>query len=227
MKAPNETEILRSWDKNAQGWEKLIEQEKIESRRLVTNEAIVRVLGTLPLSRMLDLGCGEGWLARRMESLGLTCYGVDGSAALIRLARTKGAGNFQCLSYGDIIAGSDIDGSPFDAIVLNFALFDKDSTPLLLESLKKHLSPQGMLIIQSLHPDAIHAFEPSHWKPNVWEGLPGQFSDAHPWYHRSMPDWKMLFAALGLQVKSMHEPKHPQTQKPASVIFVLEKSDGQ
>ena len=222
MKAPTETDILRSWDNNAQGWEKLIEQDMIESRRLVTNEAIVKVLSTLPMSRMLDLGCGEGWLVRRMESLGLPCHGVDGSAALVRLARAKGAGNFQCMSYGEIIAGSEIDGSRFDAIVMNFALFDKDSTPLLLESLKKHLNAKGMLIIQSLHPNAIHAFEPSHWKPNVWEGLPGKFSDAHPWYHRSMNDWKMLFATQGFTTKQMHEPEHPRTQKPASIIFVLE-----
>lgn len=225
MKAPNEIDILRSWDNNSGDWERLIDQNKIESRRLVTDEAIVKVLGSLPIGKMLDLGCGEGWLVRRLEALGLPCFGVDGSASLVRKAQAKGAGTYECLSYGDIIEGSTISGSPFDAIVMNFALFDKDSTPLLLNSLKKHLNPRAMLIIQSLHPDAIHAFEPSHWKPNVWEGLPGHFSDAYPWYHRSMADWKMLFSGLGLHIKAMHEPENPRTQKPASVIFVLEKEE--
>ena len=226
MKAPNETDILRSWDKNAQGWDQLIEDNKIESRRLVTNDAIIRVLASLPIAKLLDLGCGEGWLVRRMEALGLPCHGIDGSGSLIRLALAKGDGSYQQLTYSEIIDGVPVEGSPFDAIVLNFALFDKDSTPLLLKSLKQHLTSKGLLIIQGLHPDAIHAFEPSHWKPNVWEGLPGRFSDAYPWYHRSMADWKMLFMSLSLNIKATHEPEHPRTQKPASVIFVLEQTDG-
>lgn len=224
MKAPNENDILQSWEKNAHGWDQLIEENKIESR-LVTNDAIIRVLTALPLSSLLDLGCGEGWLVRRMESLGLPCHGIDGSGSLIKLARAKGSGSYQQLTYGEIIAGAAVAGSPFDAIVLNFALFEKDSTPLLLESLKQHLNPQGVLIIQSLHPNAIHAFEPSHWKPNVWEGLPGKFSDTYPWYHRSMADWKMLFMSIGLKIKAVHEPDNPRTHKPASVIFVLEKAN--
>ena len=222
MKLPNENDILRSWDKNARDWEQLIEENKIESRRLVTNDAIIQVLASLPMSSLLDLGCGEGWLVRRMAALGLPCHGIDGSQSLINLAQAKGSGTYQCLSYGDIIDGAQLEGSPFDAIVLNFALFDKDSTPSLLSSLRQHLSEKGLIIIQSLHPDAIHAFEPSHWKPNVWEGLPGTFRDAYPWYHRSMPDWKALFGNCGLRVKRMHEPENPQTQRPASVIFVLE-----
>ncbi|MFP4090552.1 MAG: class I SAM-dependent methyltransferase [Cyclobacteriaceae bacterium] len=222
MKLPTESDILRSWDKNAQGWMQLIEENRIESRRLVTNDAIIRVLASLPISKLLDLGCGEGWLVRRMEALGLPCHGIDGSKSMIQLAIAKGGGSYQCLSYGGIIAGASIEDSPFDAILLNFSLFDKDSTPALLQSLKAHLTKQGLIIIQSLHPDAIHAFEPSHWKPNVWEGLPGTFSDAYPWYHRSMPDWKTLFTSCGLCIKRMEEPEHPQTQRPASVIFVLE-----
>ena len=222
MKAPTETEIIYSWDHNARGWKKLIDQEKIESRRLATNDAIVKVLTALPLKNMLDLGCGEGWLVRRMEALGLSCYGVDGSPTMIRLAQMKGEGHYQCLSYSEITEGARLEGSPFDAIVLNFALFDKDSAAPLLVGLQQYLTPRGKLIIQSLHPNAIHAFEPSHWKPNVWEGLPGDFSDTHPWYHRSMADWKVLFSGSGLHISAMHEPEHPRTQQPASVIFVLE-----
>lgn len=224
MKAPTETEIIHSWDHNARGWKKLIEQDSIESRRLVTNEAIVKVLSALPLKNLLDLGCGEGWLIRRMEALGLPCYGVDGSSTMIRLAQMKGQGHYQCLSYSEIIEGAQMEGSPFDAIVLNFALFDKDSTAPLLASLQQHMTAQGKLIIQSLHPNAVHAFEPSHWKPDVWDDLPGNFSQTHPWYHRSMADWKMLFSGSGFYIKAMHEPEHPRTQLPVSVIFVLEKN---
>jgi 2-polyprenyl-3-methyl-5-hydroxy-6-metoxy-1,4-benzoquinol methylase len=222
MKSPTEDEILQSWNRNAPDWEQLIAQNRIESRRLITNEAIVGVLKGLPIQKMLDLGCGEGWLVRQMLRKGVRCLGIDGSQELIRMALQKKEGDFICMSYGQIIGGEAIAGSPFDTIVLNFALFDKDGTPELLKSLKSHLSDRGVIVIQSLHPDAEHAFEPSHWKKDVWAGLPGSFSHSYPWYHRSLMDWQLMFHQCGLQMKDKHEQYHPRHQRPVSIIFVLE-----
>ena len=221
MRLPTETEILQSWENNAPNWKKLIEEDRIESRRLVTNDAIIQVLSKLAIESLLDLGCGEGWLVRHMKRKGVASWGLDGSASLIRMAKAKGEGHYACVSYSDIIEGYSLEDSPFEGIVLNFSLYDKLSTPPLLDALKQHLTTNGKLVIQTLHPNAIHAFEPSHWKPNVWEGLPGKFRDAHPWYHRSMGDWKLLFGHCGYKVLETYEPENPRTQKPSSIIFVL------
>jgi len=220
MKHPTENDILHSWEKNANNWQHLIDQGSIESRS-VTNEAVINVLSTLPIRRLLDLGCGEGWLVRRMQQYGLDCRGIDGSAALVGMASASGGPFYQCMSFGEIIAGRTIEGSPFDAIVLNFVLFGKDSTPKLLQSLHPHLNTPGFIIIQSLHPDAGHAFEPSHWKPNVWEGLPDHFSDPYPYYHRSMSDWQLMFRECQLDILRQQEQLHPRTKRPTSIIFVL------
>ncbi|WPP49377.1 class I SAM-dependent methyltransferase [Catalinimonas niigatensis] len=217
MKSPPESSVLRSWNLNAHRWNTLIDEEKLESRRLVTNQSIVEVLQSLPTKRMLDVGCGEGWLVRRMNEAGREYRGVDGSEMLIKLAQDKGQGNYQCLSYENIIQSSAIEGTPFEGIVLNFALFTKEGAAELLCSLRNHLIPKGKLIIQSLHPEVM----PQGWEPDVWQGLPDDFVEPYAWYQRSMQEWKELFEDCHLTIENLHEPVHPHTQNPLSVIFVL------
>lgn len=221
MNPPDESFILHSWNENAVRWNALIDEDKLESRRLATNEAIVQVLRSIQCEQILDVGCGEGWLVRRMNQEGRNCLGIDGSSELIQLAQSKGQGTYQCLSYGDIIAGLPIEESPFECIVFNFALFGKDDTAALLRNLQAHLTAVGKLVIQSLHPDVTESKGNSSWKADVWKGLPGNFTDTYAWYQRSMEDWKMLFRDCQLHIEHIHESFHPHTQSPLSVIFVL------
>ncbi|RBJ73992.1 SAM-dependent methyltransferase, partial [Pseudomonas sp. MWU12-2534b] len=81
MPAPEST-LLQSWNHNAKAWIEAIRTGAIESRLNVTNQAIVlAVLGRQP-ERVLDLGCGEGWLLRELEKRGIDAVGVDGDATL-------------------------------------------------------------------------------------------------------------------------------------------------
>ncbi|MEK6481325.1 methyltransferase domain-containing protein [Catalinimonas sp. 4WD22] len=221
MRIPDESFVLHSWNQNARQWNTLIVENKLESRRLVTNKAIVEVLLSLKGELMLDVGCGEGWLVRKMNKEGIKCHGIDGSSELIQLAQQKGGGTYECISYGDIISGSTIEGSPFDVLVFNFAIFDEKATARLLLSLQTHLLDGGKIVIQSLHPDAMPASKKSRWEADVWQGLPGDFKDTYAWYLRSMEDWKALFDACEYKLEKIIEPKHPQSQQAVSVIFVL------
>lgn len=56
--------ILQSWRANAENWIQTIDHQEIESRNIVTNQAIVDTLLSLHPHRVLDVGCGEGWLTR-------------------------------------------------------------------------------------------------------------------------------------------------------------------
>ena len=62
--------IIQSWQVNAGSWINLIESNGIESRKLITNKAIIdTVLAAKPVS-VLDLGCGEGWLSQKLSDKG-------------------------------------------------------------------------------------------------------------------------------------------------------------
>ena len=90
----NERKIIDSWHKNAAPWIVAIEQQQIESRRLVTDRAIVEAVISRNSGTVLDLGCGEGWLTRSLVAQGLEVLGTDLIPALIEQARTMGIGRF-------------------------------------------------------------------------------------------------------------------------------------
>ena len=69
------------------------------------NAAFVEaVLGCSPHS-VLDVGCGEGWLAHALAALGLHAVVFDVVPGRIERAEAAGAGGFQVASYEDLTAG--------------------------------------------------------------------------------------------------------------------------
>src|SRR5918999_4033222 len=97
----SDRKIIDSWLKNAEPWTTAVRQNQIESRRLVTNRAIVEtVLERRPHSA-LDIGCGEGWLARQLAEHGVNVIGIDVVPSLIEQAWRSGGGDFRVASYED------------------------------------------------------------------------------------------------------------------------------
>jgi 2-polyprenyl-3-methyl-5-hydroxy-6-metoxy-1,4-benzoquinol methylase len=219
--------IIESWVTNAAAWSEAIQQEAIESRKLVTNQAIIMAIAKHQPNSLLDIGCGEGWLCRAAQkaipSLS-TIKGMDAIAALVQQAKTLSPNvSWEQKSYQDLIAGASHNQEQFQIISINFALFEKELVELLLLALPNYLSENGRVIIQTLHPlmacgDA--AYEEG-WREGNWNGFSTAFKDPHPWYFRTMAAWVNLFTASGLILDQMQEPIHPKTGKPASVIFEL------
>ena len=73
--------ISQSWIANADVWTSAVRERRIESRRVATDAAIVSAVLDQHPKTVLDLGCGEGWLARALHGVDVT--GIDGSPALI------------------------------------------------------------------------------------------------------------------------------------------------
>ena len=56
------------------------------------------LMGDLAGLRILDLGCGNGWLTNYLISQGFDAYGTDASASGIAVARQKNP-YFNCLAF--------------------------------------------------------------------------------------------------------------------------------
>lgn len=233
----NEKQILKSWHANAKAWADAIQNQAIESRNLVTNDAILDAVFSCKPVTVLDVGCGEGWLTRSLVALGLDVTGVDVVPELINIAKQRGAGKFQLCSYETItneLLGKEDKGrgAKYDAVVCNFSLIGKESVEQLLNAVPALLSAKGYLLIQTLHPlmaciendvDGDSVYEDG-WRSGSWIGFGPEFKDPAPWYFRTLESWSQLLGKSGLRILELREPLHPLTKKPASLIFICASS---
>ena len=210
--------ILEAWSRNVDPWTAAVRDGDIETRILVTNDAIVDAVRSLGPATGVDLGCGEGWLVRALPEVAMV--GVDAIAALVDKAKAAGGGDFCVLSYEQIAQGRL--ALAVDVAVCNFSLIGHEAVDGLLRAAPTYLRQGGSLVVQTVHPliacgDAPYA---DGWRAGSWAGFSSDFADAPPWYFRTIASWIALFAAHGLRLTALREPLHPRTGKPVSLILI-------
>jgi 2-polyprenyl-3-methyl-5-hydroxy-6-metoxy-1,4-benzoquinol methylase len=217
----SDAKIIESWHTNAAPWTAAVREQRIESRKLVTDRAVVDAVMSCRPTSVLDIGCGEGWLVRALAALGVeTVIGVDVVPALIERARAAGGGEFRVASY-EAIARGELDLT-VDVAVANFALIGKEAVDALITTSPRLLRPGGALVVQTLHPVVACGDQPyaDGWRTGSWAGFSDDFSDPAPWYFRTLQRWVDLIAGSGLTLAELREPINPTTGKPASVVFI-------
>lgn len=223
MSASDDEAVLASWHRNAAPWTHSVRAGGIESRRLVTDAAIVDAVLRQTPRTVLDLGCGEGWLARTLGARGVAVTAVDAVPALVDAARTAGGGErYLALSYAQIAQGA-LD-ERYDLAVCNFSLIGEADVETLLGALPGLLQPDGRAIVQTLHPIAGCGDQAyvEGWRAGSWAGCDGDFADPAPWYFRTLSGWLALLTRCSLRTIALEEPLHPRTGQPASLILIAE-----
>ncbi|HGY2300631.1 TPA: class I SAM-dependent methyltransferase [Pseudomonas putida] len=217
-----ESTLLDSWQHNAHAWIDAVRSGAIESRRQVTDQAILlAILGRQP-GRVLDLGCGEGWLLRALEDRGIEAVGVDGDRTLVEAARAAGSAEVHQASYAQLADAQVYVGTGYDLVCANFALLHQDIIPLLA-AMKDLLVPGGALMIQTLHPWSVAGGEyQDGWREESFAGFNGDWQPM-PWYFRTLASWLNALDMAGLRLLSLQEPQHPQSAVPQSLLMVAER----
>lgn len=221
MSSP-ESILLQSWQHNAQAWIEAVRGGAIDSRVQVTDRAILlAILGRQP-ERVLDLGCGEGWLLRVLAERGITAVGVDGDATLVQAARAAGAATVHLATYEQLVEAAVDIGRDYELICANFALLHQDIIPLLA-AMHALLAPGGALVIQTLHPWVAAAGDyQDGWREETFAGFKGQWQPM-PWYMRTLSSWINALDMAGLRLTGLQEPQHPQSAMPQSLLLVAEQ----
>jgi len=217
-----EQSIHASWEDNAAAWVEAIHQGRIESRVQVTNAAVVSAVREVARARVLDIGCGEGWLCRAAAKVGLAAVGFDGSAALIAEAEKLGGGEYQLLSYDDFAADPFRAGGVFDTVICNYSLLGEDVLPML-RGAAAVLEPGGRLIVQTLHPlSAVGADDryEDGWRVEDFSGMGSGFKTHMPWYFRTIGSWISQIRLSGLQLVECREPIISERPMPASLLLI-------
>jgi ubiquinone/menaquinone biosynthesis C-methylase UbiE len=102
-----------------------------------------------PEELTLDVGCGEGRLARTLKELGHRVVGVESSAALATAAREEDP-TFE-VHVADA-ADMPLPNDHFDLAISSLSLMNMDDMPVVLSEIARVLRPGGYFCFSILHP---------------------------------------------------------------------------
>jgi 2-polyprenyl-3-methyl-5-hydroxy-6-metoxy-1,4-benzoquinol methylase len=217
--------MLRSWDSNAGAWTDAVRERRIPSRRAGTDDAIVAAVLRAKPARVLDVGCGEGWLARSLAAHGCRVVGIDASEGLVASARDLGGGTFVAMTYDALDARAAELGAPFDVAVCNFSLLEAELAPLL-DALHRLIDANGTLVIQTVHPWTACGDAPyvDGWREETFAGFGGGFTGPMPWYFRTLASWIAAIGASRFAIRHVVEPVNAETGRPLSLLIEAKRS---
>lgn len=218
-RAPTD-QLDASWEANAEAWSAVVRAEHIESRRVATNAAVLDAVFAGDPRRVLDVGCGEGWLCRALTERGIEAVGIDASASLIQAARERGGGTFHTCSYAELAATPTQVDADFDVIVCNFSLLDENLHPLLT-ALHALCTPAGQLVIQTVHPWSARGDAPyvDGWRIEDFGDFDAPFAEPMPWYYRTFSSWISVLHDTNWLLRVSAEPTHPDSGDPLSLLL--------
>lgn len=223
---PEERSLAAAWEANAQDWIAWVSAPMHDVYERSHRDVLFRILPE-PGRATLDLGCGEGRVARDLTTAGYRVVGVDRSPTLAAAAgrhqrRTAVAvGDASQLAIGDACV---------DLVVAFMSLQDVDRPAEALCEVARVLVPAGRAVVAVVHPlnesgafagsppakDASFVIEGSYFEPRRYaddverNGLRMRFvSD-----HRSIEAWSHLIEAAGLLVEAVREVGSPDPADP-------------
>ena len=107
-------------------------------------EELLELLDVKPGERILDLGCGTGHLARRIQNLGAAVAGIDSSPEMVHQAHE----NFPDIKFHVANAANFYFDQPFDAIFSNAVLHWIKDQDGLIKSVYENLKPGGRFVAE-------------------------------------------------------------------------------
>lgn len=119
-------------------------------RDIATNETLKFVqahLSTTP-ARILEIGCGNGELAQRLQRLGHQIVGIDSSAAAVHEAQRLGV-DARVAQWPEFV------DEPFDTILFTRSLHHIHSLDEAIEKTVAMLKPSGSVIVEDFAFDEI------------------------------------------------------------------------
>ncbi|MFC7484620.1 class I SAM-dependent methyltransferase [Luedemannella flava] len=173
---------------------------------------LCETLGPVAGRRILDLGCGHGWLAEELRLDGARVLGVDGSVELLRHARAS----YPAVGFvaHDLCAGLPRPLSTFDAIVAHMVLMDVPELDALVADVRASLVDDGVFVFSILHP-CFFAQAPLEADGERYRKVTGYLAHETRWitsfgghhhYHRPLSWYVNLLGRHGLAVTALHEP---------------------
>jgi len=146
---PSEPSLREAWDAKADEWVRWARSRELDHAFWRMNLPTMLSLMPPPAGLVVDVGCGEGRVARALKERGYRVVGVEGSAALARAARD--ADPDFVVEVADA-AAMPFPDDHFDLAVASLSLMNMDDLPAVIGEIARVLRPGGCCCFSILHP---------------------------------------------------------------------------
>lgn len=174
---------------------------------------VVTLLAPRAGERILDVGCGDGPLTKKLAELGCEVVGVDASPAMVEAAKTMGIN-------ARIMDGQALQfAQEFDAVFSNAALHWMKQADAVIAGVWQALKPGGRFVAEfggnGNTATVLHALK------SVLSRRGLDFASLSPWYFPTIEDYQGKLVAQGFVVNTIALIPRP-TPLPGSLVAWLE-----
>jgi ubiquinone/menaquinone biosynthesis C-methylase UbiE len=144
----------KRWNVGAETWIEFVRGGKNHYAEYLNGPALKRMVGNVEGQRMLEIGCGEGWLARFFAKAGAEVTAVDLSDALIKAAEEEEERRPLGVRYF-AADGANLDmlePESFDIAYCHMALEDMPDYEGAIVEVSRVLKTEGRFIVVMEHP---------------------------------------------------------------------------
>lgn len=234
------------WEQIADIWDRGIGETGDVRHEFVVNPVVFEFLGNLKGKIVLDAGCGNGYLSRRMAKTAKKVIAVDFTEKLILHAKWRSSG-FRNIEYRvENIERLSLKSDLVDTTLCNMVLMDLEHLGIAVSEIARVTRKNGLIVIGTQHPcfeNAHNAYPLKDEKGGeVGRVVTDYFSsglvvdkyEGFPHYHWLMSQYLNAFAKNRLCIEEVREPSNKEVLKermtelirnhtPMFIIFKLRK----
>lgn len=140
-----------NWDSSEQWYTQCVGEKGHYYHQSVVLPGTLRLLDLKGKKSLLDLGCGQGVLARHVPE-SIEYYGVDNSKELISSARSLTRRKNVQFAVGDVLENLPLEKTDFDCACFILSLQNMEKPQAAISNARKHLKEGGKLLIVLNHP---------------------------------------------------------------------------
>jgi len=219
------------WDKAAREYAEKVESKESQGfliRDKCLNPYLFDALGDVRNRRILDYGCGDGWLCSNLKNKGAIMEGCDISPEFIRMARA----NYHDIKFEVIDKKVPCRDNEFDIVISNIVLHITRDYKNVINEMYRVLKPGGKCIVTIMHPlfykeDIINPKKKREsLKIKVEETVPVIY------YKREMDIYEKEFKNYGFKIikrqpciakEKLEDNLKKYSEKPFFILYELKK----